>query len=196
MRSSTSIPVAASLCRRAAASLALLTADLVIEHPSCTCSAQMQIHIPSRVQLGTQAAPPDHEYRAHAVSFNLTLASGTSVGFSHLFAVLVLISPLRSACTYRGEGLELHISARVIPIHIFRSTHTFLQRFHYFRIRTVATVPIHLDSPVEIDECDDPSGIDHQVFSLYIVMMYPVPVQQFQDVDYFPSAESFIGRFK
>jgi hypothetical protein len=63
----------------------------VIEHPSRTCSAQMRIRIPSRVRLGTRAAPPDREYRACAVSFNSMLVSGISVCFSSLsFFVLSL----------------------------------------------------------------------------------------------------------
>ncbi|KAJ7812805.1 hypothetical protein B0H14DRAFT_3478572 [Mycena olivaceomarginata] len=76
MRSSTLVLIAASLCRRAVASLSLPTDDLVPERPSRTCSAQMRIRISSRVRLGARAAPPDREYRGKKEAFK-KLSSST-----------------------------------------------------------------------------------------------------------------------
>ncbi|KAF8191839.1 hypothetical protein K438DRAFT_1970219 [Mycena galopus ATCC 62051] len=64
MRASLLVPIAASLRCCAAASPAPQANDLVFEHPSRTCSAQMRIRISSQARLGTRAALPDSEYRA------------------------------------------------------------------------------------------------------------------------------------
>ncbi|KAJ7901371.1 hypothetical protein B0H13DRAFT_772510 [Mycena leptocephala] len=67
MRASLSVPIAVSLRRRAAASLVLLTNDLVFKHPSRTRFMLMRIRISSQVRLGTRAALSDRVYRVRPV---------------------------------------------------------------------------------------------------------------------------------
>ncbi|KAJ6563127.1 hypothetical protein DFH09DRAFT_1364240 [Mycena vulgaris] len=66
-------PNGADACVPIAASLAPLANDLVFEHPSRTCSAQMRIRISSRVRLGIRAALPDSQYLQSTALFHRSM---------------------------------------------------------------------------------------------------------------------------